>query len=310
MKEKNEEKLFALLGEMEQGAVENAIRVDSPEALAAYKKKKARTHPFASPVLRRVTAIAAAFALVVSSLFVLPRLFSSRNYGSAPPPPSFDIVVPDTIESIDMLNYYAALLTLSGRWGRAYDKAVAFTGVSALSDGISESATPTALRVDDKVLYALDPDDVFRVTSIVFFRIRLEDPKGFLASRVGTGIVDVVITENSLEPMITFKNGDRYYSCLINGLSEDSADFSAHKYIEGFHIVKNLAFENNRFMVSFEGENTDASSWKVKSVNVICYGDGNYSDGTLPVIGDTETYKGTLFFTVRDLEDYFASVDV
>ena len=181
--------------------------------------------------------------------------------------------------------------------------------VSALSDGISESATPTSSRKDDTVLYALDPDDVFRVTSIVFFRIRLEDPKGFLASRVGTGIVDVVITENSLEPMITFKNGDRYYSCLINGLSEDSADFSAHKYIEGFHIVKNLAFENNRFMVSFEGENTDASSWKVKSVNVICYGDGNYSDGTLPVIGDTETYKGTLFFTVRDLEDYFASVD-
>ena len=64
---------------------------------------------------------------------------------------------------------------------------------------------------------------------------------GFLAQKLGgTGSVEVVITQNSFSNMITFKKGERYYSCLQTSLTEKAMSFSSHKYVNGFKLVENF----------------------------------------------------------------------
>ena len=87
--------------------------------------------------------------------------------------------------------------------------------------------------------------------------------KGFLAQKLGgTGTVEVVVTENDIEDMgqmITFKRDDEYYTCFMNRQDNDldsgkvNREFSSHKYIDGFHIVKNFEQENYTFTVRYDG---------------------------------------------------------
>ena len=93
---------------------------------------------------------------------------------------------------------------------------------------------------EDIYYYEIDPNERFRITKVIAFQIGLTDPEGFLAKRLGTGIVDVVITESNLEIMITFHAHGKYYTCLMNGGGKTNYQFSTHKYIEGFNIVKNF----------------------------------------------------------------------
>lgn len=321
MKESRNEKLSEHLLHIDEELLISAYDVDDAEKLAEYAKKNSRRRMVTSPLIR-VAAIAAAFALLLgSSVFFARRLLFDPIGGSAPPdssyPPDNEFCfddVPAPIRSLDMLNYYAAMLTLSGRWGRSSaqpivvsDAATTLVPLSSASDGAT-TFVPLSGLDDDTVTYEIDPDEVFTISSVVFFRVHVSDSRSFLASKVGTGLVDVVITENNLEPMITFKNGDRYYTCLENGRSEDSVDFSTHKYIQGFKIVKSGEWECCRFYVKFDGNNTDAASWSVKSLTVTPVdGESLYTGGTLYAKGETKTHRGTVFFTVRDLDAYFGN---
>lgn len=165
---------------------------------------------------------------------------------TAPIPPSTgDRFV---IDSIDKVNFYAAKKILDQRFSPF--------GMSANAD-----KTPPIARMTYEE-YPIDRDRVFTITMATYFTIELHNENGFLAQKLGgIGEVEVVVIQNDLDDlgqMITFKRGDVYYTCLANGGgTEDNGiercDFSSHKYIDGFNLVKNLEQENYRFIVRYEG---------------------------------------------------------
>ena len=152
------------------------------------------------------------------------------------------------MDSIDKINFYSAKKIIS-------DYSLLPTG---------KSPTPKAICLNNiYVEYPIDRDEVFTISMVTYFTIILNDEKGFLAQKLGgTGLVEVVVTENDIEDigqMITFKKDDNYYTCLLNGRSHDAESntserrFSTHKYIEGFNLVKNLQQENYKFIVHYDG---------------------------------------------------------
>lgn len=201
------------------------------------------------------------------------------------------------IDSIDKLNYYAALSMIEN-------------GVAAVT--VPLSAIPLGyVEGQDYYFSPVDPNARFTVTKAIFFRIALLDEYGFLASKVGKGEVDVVITENSLENMITFKGEKGWYTCLINraGLMTYTDgtpgwwwEFSTHKYIEGFYLVKNTGVGNFRFRVIGNSESvTNMSCQKFNPT-----GDDvkwEHIPDIIKVIPDsTAIIHQTYSFTIADLE--------
>lgn len=229
------------------------------------------------------------------------------------------------IEGIDMLNYYSAIRVLASSPGNAFSHLSAGGGsVRGVRLLAAEENTPPETTASppseeeqsaqppevsepaeqpDIYYYELDPNAVFYITKVSFFQIELTDETGFLASKLGTGVVDVVITEGYTDyyddPMITFKNGDRYFSCLLNGGSRsDYMEFSTHKYIEGFRIVKNFVQENYAFnvcIVDDQVEHFECSNWYR----------GENPDGVLPVVSKTYVSNEFIGYTIAELEDYF-----
>lgn len=162
-----------------------------------------------------------------------------------------------SIKSIDMLNYYSAKAML--------DKKVTMP-LSSKSTGnktvnLLNTGNTKLLNLSGSIYnYAIDRYAPYKITKVTYFQAQLMNSNGFLAKKLGgIGKIDVVVTENSLDDMITFKKGGKYYSCLINSMSYDpetkikTTSFSTHKYIEGFEIVKNFSQENYIIKVFYDG---------------------------------------------------------
>ncbi len=100
-----------------------------------------------------------------------------------------------------------------------------------------------------------------KVFSVNYFKIQI-DEKCFLTNQVGSGAIEVMILGVEIKncsdnTMIVFKNGDKYFSCLLNyyDLSENGDKtycFTASKCVSQFSIVKIPALENNTFTVNFQ----------------------------------------------------------
>ncbi|MBE6728880.1 MAG: hypothetical protein E7568_01445 [Ruminococcaceae bacterium] len=155
------------------------------------------------------------------------------------------------IDSIDKVNFYSAKKIIS-------ENSLLPIGMGA--NGLT--MTNITKLVNTYAEYPIDKNKVFTITMVTYFKIELNNEKGFLAQKLGgTGLVEVVVTENNLEQlgqMITFKRNDEYYTCLMNnGEYNDggkkSYGFSSHKYIKGFNLVKNEEQENYRFTVHYDG---------------------------------------------------------
>lgn len=155
------------------------------------------------------------------------------------------------IDSIDKINFYSAKKIISEN--------------SLLPIGMSNNAISSQKIFLDNI-YTENPIDrnkIFTTSMVTYFTIRLNDENGFLAQKLGgTGLVEVVVTQNDIDDlgqMITFKREDKYYTCFANGgnydadLKKSSHEFSSHKYIDGFNIVKNLEQENYKFTVHYDG---------------------------------------------------------
>ena len=155
------------------------------------------------------------------------------------------------IDSIDKINFYSAKKIISEN--------------SLFPIGMRNNVSSSKIIMLNKT-YTENPIDrnkIFTTTMVTYFTVELNDEKGFLAQKLGgTGLVEVVVTENDMEDMgqmITFKREDHYYTCFMNGQRKDmdsnkiSREFSSHKYVEGFNIVKNLEQENYKFIVHYEG---------------------------------------------------------
>ncbi|MBR4942559.1 MAG: hypothetical protein IKZ28_00875, partial [Clostridia bacterium] len=101
---------------------------------------------------------------------------------------------------------------------------------------------------DTVVYYDLCDFNELVVNRTVYFQMELTEEDGFLARRLGTGKVEVVVSLGDYDEdlsMITFRNGDKFYSCMYHGyggLNEETGAekyyFAAYRYIEGFYYVK------------------------------------------------------------------------
>ena len=168
-----------------------------------------------------------------------------------------------------------------------------------------EPSTEYTIPEDAEIYYYhFDPNATFHLSNVIFFRIQLSGD-GFLSQTLGVGIVDVVITDIGIsEPLITLRNGDKYLSCLLNGGNDTFFEFSTHKYIEGFSIVKNFRQENYSFVVTLDG-NMQADHFECQ-----VFGYGNNPDGIMPIVGETYIADTDLTFTIDQLETYFRTVKI
>ena len=183
-------------------------------------------------------------------------------------------------------------------WGYGYDTDNTDPpGGNTEGPPVNPPTEPTQ-RPDEFYYYDIDPNAAFHLSKVIFFRIYLSG-EGYLTQQIGSGVVDVVITDFDIfgDYMITFKNGDKYYSCLTDGKSRTEYRFTAHKYIEGFQVVKNLALQDHRFNVQFD-ENG-------QSIYFAC---GYFEEGECPVLGQTYIANVSEDLTLGELESYFRNI--
>lgn len=147
------------------------------------------------------------------------------------------------IDSLDKVNYFTAKKTISEGGG-----------ISVMSYSASASGSIRFLSNEKPV--GIDPASPFKVTMCGYFTATLGDKNGFLASKLGgTGQVEVVITCNDFNNLITFKKGDKYFSCFQTAMSDKTMTFSTAKYVDGFGVAENRSGENYEFIVYFERDN-------------------------------------------------------
>lgn len=167
---------------------------------------------------------------------------------------------------------------------------------------------PTTTSPGEKIYYyQLKPNEPFNMRTVNLFQIELTDENGFLASKLGLGLVDVVITENCIwgDSLITFRNGDKFFSCLTNGwhLNRETGgqrwDFSTHKYVEGFNIVKNFQQENYYFYVDADAEG------QIIAFACSARNGGDLADQNVKIASATRISTQGGSITIAELEDYF-----
>lgn len=322
-----EEKMLRAIGGIDDDMVEDA-------AIHPSHKKQSLVR---MPAFRRVVAIAACFVLIIGLAFSMPTLLTPNNDGPGVPIEPGTLLPPNVqenesglqISGLDQMSYYAAVRMIKGMPKLANQSMTGGNyGIALLASGYDTDkrenppepettgpnetqgppVTPDPSRPpvegEDIYYYALDPGEPFYINKVSMFQIELTDENGFLASKLGLGIVDVVILEDCIwgENMITFRNGDNFYSCLSDGGGAQRKGFSTHKYVEGFFIVKNIAQENYGFYIDLD---------EMGQVLAFECGErengGNRVDQNVKVVSSTAISEESGSFTVAELEEYFNS---
>ena len=233
------------------------------------------------------------------------------------------------ISGLDQLSYYAAVRMIGGVPELANQSMTGgIYGITLLASGsdtdkreeppVPETTAPDETQAppvtpnpsrppvigEDIYYYELEPDQPFYINKVSMFQIELTDENGFLASKLGLGIVDVVMLEDCIwgENMITFRNGDNFFSCLSDGGGVQYREFSTHKYVEGFFIVKNIAQENYGFNIELDVQG-QAISFECREKE----NGGERVDKNVKVVSSTVISNEGRSFTVAELEEYFNS---
>lgn len=213
-------------------------------------------------VWKAASAIVACLTLIFLLILFLP--FGENEV----PRPTPEVI---RIDSLDALNYYGAKM-LSTR-SAANDPTKLTDSVPGERKGetksgeapdffTSETKRETSddpIKYDEEkgyYYYEFDQSDLFTISGARGFSIRLSDPNGFLAQKLGTGLIDIVLTSNSFEDMITFRSQDgKYFSCLSGDFKEGYLQYLDSKYVDGFRIVKKDTGETNSYSFSVRIEN-------------------------------------------------------
>ena len=321
------EKLFELLGELDEDILQQAIEVKDKKELEDIKGKESVKFIYLHPAFKAAIAVCLCVALVVMTVFTVDKVkllnhgitssdvssnVSSGNHSSIPSDktPSVDSSIPSeskpnndfTISSIDMLNYYSA------------KKVIMEKSLLPVSQSYKFDKNIEAIILDDgnTCYYPINKNTTFTITMVTYYTINLNNENGFLAKKLGgTGLVEVVYTQNNLEDMITFKKGDKYYSCLCNNKSWNAdstnslnnAGFVTSKYIEDFYIVKTNGREDYRFTIYFD-------NLEVTGMDCQRFKDKNFTHESVPDdITVVDDYCVVMFikrsFTIDQLEVYF-----
>lgn len=326
------EKLSQLLGNADDDILDEAYRTDSADKLQEkIKGEKSRNRRlFAVRPAIRIAVAAMLVIVCVVSISLVPALFRRDNGSHLPKNPSKpvteqsvpidpyhpDITLPSGrlhIDGLDMLNYYSAIRSLADESGYVTACADGTGKFILLDEFIAEDEPSAPLGEDvskpefsrpdnDNIIYHdIDPDQPIVISKVLLFQIELTDESGFLASKLGTGVIDVVISKNFVfgDDLITFKNGERYFSCLTNGAGIDYMEFTTHKYIEKFSVVKNLDQENYRFTVSIADD-------QVTGFECSIFKYGSTPDEGVRVVSKTSVVNDTHTYTLAELENYFS----
>ena len=295
-----------------------ALITDSEEALKELKKteKKAKRNKCLGE--KRFMKIVACMASLVLVIGVAISGFTYKNNESEILPwDGFEIDLNGVkISSLDMLNYYCGRRVLASyTTGNMQGKEIALASknICVEVEVVEEkNNVQNPLKVGDStgnvVYYSFDPSESILVTKVIYFKADLKEKCGFLAEKLGgMGPIDVIITDNSIEEMITFRRGDRYYSCLLNGCVNESGvtylEFSTHKYVDGFCVVKNMEQDNYKFKVKL-----DDNTVKELDCDYDETLDGNWdveADRIGMVEGSSRFINTSATFNLSELESFF-----
>lgn len=185
--------------------------------------------------MKRILAIALSLIMVLAALTgcMSPQISCGPEEDQNPPskeqgsqslnPPVPGEIIDLKINSLDKLNYFAALRTITGTptvskqsmTGGSFEIVLLANGAG--QDKEEEPPTPDTTGPDvtedpsvtpdnpgntdsgeDVYYYELDPNEPFFINKVSMFQIELTDENGFLASKLGLGLVDVVITEECI----------------------------------------------------------------------------------------------------------------
>ena len=292
------------LAHADEAALNRALCTDTPEKLRALVRER-RRRMLHSPVLRRIATVAACLLLTVAIFLTASGLLTptpAPTPSPTPPPvtPTYpwDAVGEIVIDSLDMLNYYGALRALADGYAQELLR-------HERAEVLLDSGQGTNAYGD------IDKNTVFTITEVTFFRIEVTEEHTYLAERVGVGTVDVVITYNSLETMITFRSGHRFFTCIQNGAGTDYIEFSTHKYVDGFRLVKSLDTVQQRLTVTLDSEGAVTgivcTPHTISSAPVYGPGSAEAAGVRANAVGDTYSARTRVSFTALDLEAYFGT---
>ena len=321
MNEKQSEQLAEQLLKLDESLLEAAYDVDDAQKLREYAgREKGARRARLLPMVRRAALIAACLALAICASFVAPRLLEDPNrpvfetettesetpetttHETDPPPKDEDdmytIQRVDVIDSIDKLNYYSTMKVLIDP--PTSSKTASHGGMRGLS---ATAPTGAMISLDTSDDSTFSPFDILTLSLGTFFQIYVSDGSAFLASKVGTGVVDVAITGNDFNTLITLKNGDRYFSCFLNSSNQKSITFSTHKYAVNFTVVKNFEQENYAMTVVYDekGQAVEFRCERFMSSGKIP------PDGNVEIISETYVFRGNTNLTIEELESFFST---
>lgn len=350
MKKKTSEKLIDHISNLDEDILRTAYETDSEEALSALKEQK-HTRTRRSFTLRKLSIILAAAVLALALCIALPlaianngergqEIVTTNNKGDAgdtSPPKLPPITSSGRLDSLDKLNYYGGLLSVirsSGGASGSLRVTCAPTLLSAIGEygyGEGEGEWPSPDQDQQEIYYyPLEEMGTFEVYNAIYFEIILDSSCTVLCEALGSegGEVGVVITQNSIDDMITFRQGDNYYSCLANGggaileeYFENKKDsytggwiaFSTHKYIDGEQIVKNFSRENYSFYIAYKGKGPTASSPTPSLEDITYFGfnsDTSQGRAELAVVSGSFTLSSVSYlFEISEIEEYFINED-
>ncbi len=200
------------------------------------------------------------------------------------------------IDTWDKLNYYAVKKVIADGDGTAT------MSLSALSSrNVRQMSSSSSVDIDQ--------NSTFTVTMCSYFTAEISNVRGFLAQKLGgTGQLEVVITCNNFNNMITFKKGENYYSCLQTQMTENTMTFSTYKYVDGFSVVENHDQENYSFTVLFDGDNiVGISAGRIESnvESMRCVVDNLKMTNSLCIVS-----RQKQSFTVAQLEAAFKKEEI
>lgn len=316
MNEKQSERFAEQLLNLDESLLEEAYEVSDAKKLREYtRRQKDSRRARLLPLGRRAALIAACLALAIGASFVAPRLLEDPNRPAYETNPTetnlpqsdedgmYTIQRIDVIDSIDKLNYYSTMKLLIDPPAASQTSRNAYGGGMRPLSATAPEGAMLLLGTSDEVYSTFNSNDFFSVSLGTFFQIRVTDKNGFLASKVGTGVVDVAITSNDFNPVITLKNGDRYFSCFWNSGNHDRITFSTHKYAVNFDIVKNFDQDNYTMTVIYD-ENGQAVEFRCSWYDA----PGELPpDGSVEVVSETYVFRGNTNVTIEELESFFST---
>ncbi|MBQ2735692.1 MAG: hypothetical protein IJF33_07640 [Clostridia bacterium] len=210
----------------------------------------------------------------------------------------------EDIDSLDEINYFAGLMALMG--GEATQMAANANSVPPV----------TPLNHTIRTDYWNLLNEQMTITVAICFAIEVTEEDAFLASKVGTGTISVMITDLKANvtgadmigttplSMITFKNGEQYYSCLaeLNDLQHGENNFFTNLYIDGFYMVKVSELDGwFSVMIHMDDQTVTSCDWITYQQD-----QSNLARTSLEIADDSiEFYHGYHLFTLDSLLSYY-----